>query len=77
MRKDIEQMALQIGKRLNITFTVEHAPCYGGYRLCEKGGSTGFAYNNGTEPRMSHKEFMIYLRGIRDCLDHFELRGRQ
>jgi hypothetical protein len=76
MRKDVEQMALQIGERLNITFTVEFDNI-GGYRLCEKGGSTGFAYNNGMEPRMSHKEFMLYLQGIRDCLDHLELRAKQ
>ena len=48
----VERAALDISTCLGVDLSISHAPCYGGYRLEANGGSTGFAYNNGTEPRM-------------------------
>jgi hypothetical protein len=55
--------------------TAHHAACYGGYRLETKKGSTGFARNNGTENRLSRKEFLIYLKGLHDMLDYIDMAG--
>lgn len=76
----VERAVLNLNQRLGFNdhqaaLSYNNAPCYGGYRLEAKGGSTGFAYNNGTERRMSRKEFLIYLQGLHDMLDHFKLNG--
>jgi hypothetical protein len=76
----VVRAVLNLNQRLGFTdhqtaLSHNNAPCYSGYRLEAKGGSTGFAYNNGTERRMSRKEFLIYLQGLHDMLDHFELNG--
>jgi hypothetical protein len=73
MRRDVEKMVADLNKRIPAHCTASHAPCYGGYRLETENGSTGFAYWSGTEARMSHKEFLLYLRGLHDMLDWFEL----
>jgi hypothetical protein len=74
----VERSVYLLNQRLDFTtretaLSYTNAPCYGGYRLEAKGGSTGFAYNNGTEKRLSRKEFLIYLKGLHDMLDHFVL----
>ena len=76
----VERAVLNLNQRLGFNdhqaaLSYNNAPCYGGYRLEVKGGSTGFAYNNGTERRMSRKEFLIYLQGLHDMPDHFKLNG--
>ena len=51
---------------------LDHAACYGGYRLTEifneGGGQCGFN-DGGTSTRLSNKEMTAYLRGIHDTLD--------
>jgi hypothetical protein len=74
----VERAVLNLNQRLGFNnlqtaLSYNNAPCYGGYRLEAKGGSTGFAYNNGTEKRLSRKEFLIYIKGLHDMLDHFVL----
>jgi hypothetical protein len=50
---------------------LDHAACYGGYRLSEMhnegGGQCGFN-DGGTSARMSNKEISAYLKGIHDAL---------
>ena len=75
MRQDTEKQVARLNARIGSDCEVDHAACYGGYRLETKKGSSGFAYNSGTERRMTHKEFMIYLRGIHDLLDWQEMQG--
>ena len=74
----VERSVFLLNKRLGNTtretaLSFDNATCYGGYRLEAKGGSTGFAYNNGTEARLPRKEFLTYLRGIHDALDYFDM----
>lgn len=49
-------------------YQIDHAPIYGGYRLVmvkvENGAHYGAFNGNGTEPRMTAKEFVGYLSGI-------------
>ena len=76
----VERALYVLNQRLGLTtretaLSANHATCYGGWRLEAKGGSTGFAYNNGTEPRMKRREFLIYLNGLHDMLDYLELNG--
>jgi hypothetical protein len=72
MRHDVENMVARLNDRLGSDCEISHAPCYGGYRLETKGGSTGFARNTGTEARMTHKDFKLYLLGLHDALDYLE-----
>ena len=78
----VQQAVQKLNRRLDLDdsgqwdsdgITVDHASCYGGYRLETEKGSTGFARNNGMEKRLSRKEFLIYLKGLNDMLDYFEL----
>ena len=79
-RNPVDRAVFLLNQRLGFTtretaLGYSLATCYGGYRLEASGGSTGFAYNTGTEPRMPRREFLAYLNGLHDMLDHFELTG--
>ena len=75
IRRDIADSVDRLNDRLNrkpgqrdhLSFC--NCPHYGGYRLVEGDGSTGFGSNSGTEARHKPREFLAYLKGIHDTLN--------
>ena len=72
-KSKLNELAAQLNGRLGLpergkeSYYLDHAACYGGYRLT-RGDSVSFN-NNGCDPRKSNKEMAAYLRGIHDTLD--------
>ena len=62
-----DRLARKVGTKEHLSFC--NCPHYGGYRLVEGDGSTGFGSCSGTEARHKPKEFYAYLKGIHDTLN--------
>ena len=84
-RSELDKQVVRLNKRLARDseyapghIFLDHAACYGGYRLEEVfndgGAVTGFACG-GTSARLSNQEMTTYLRGIHDALDTLTRRA--